>query len=179
MTNGRARRDPIDGLSKKERDFCDAYIDCGNLTEAYRRSYDVRTVAPDHVRYLARDLFKKSHIRTTVNRLRQEDIAKRANSREITLETTVNDLTDAAEFAKACDSPNALVSAIMGRAKVLGHVIDKKDISINGTLRSMSDRELREFIEGLDFRQIEGTAVAIEGTASDEDGATDGDEDDA
>ena len=56
----------------------------------------------------------------------QTDTAKRA---EITREDIVKQLMEDRTFAKERGAPAAMISATMGIAKLLGHLVDKQEIS--------------------------------------------------
>lgn len=73
-----------------------------------------------------------------------------------TIENLVDELDAAAEFARECRNPMAVVSAIMSQAKLLGLSVDKSEVTIMGkpaplptAVIELSESEwLRQFSKG-------------------------------
>lgn len=75
-------------------------------------------------------LAAKQHIRA-----RMEEIQKRAAKRaEITVADIAMQLDEDREFARRLEVPAAAVSATMGKAKVLGLIVDKTRVDLTGTI---------------------------------------------
>jgi hypothetical protein len=149
------------GLTPKMLKFCQEYVACGVLTEAYKRSYAAQNMTNKACHEKASTLMKDVKVRAHFERLNAETSKKVAEKLEITVETTVNDLTAAAEFARECNNPSAMVSAIMGRGKVLGHVIDRKDVTLNKTVSELTDDELDSLIGELDDKPVSGDIIDL------------------
>lgn len=111
-------------LTPKQEAFCLAYLETGNASEAYRRSYDAKNMKPDTITVKASELLSNGNISVRLAELRAPIIAK--------AQLTVEDLLEELEEARkvALDSPmpqtSAAVSATMGKAKLLG--LDKQVI---------------------------------------------------
>jgi phage terminase small subunit len=166
MTMG---RNDEDGLSPREQRFCIEYVECENQSEAYRRSYSSENMKRETVERRAIDVMNRSRVKARIAKLMGEKDAIRAKmgeKLEITLETTVKDLTETATLAKQAGQFAAATQAYMGRAKVLGLVIDKKEITLNRTIESMTSTELDLFIEHLDDQLVEFENVEDDSTDS-------------
>ncbi|TGR84532.1 hypothetical protein EN866_33245 [Mesorhizobium sp. M2D.F.Ca.ET.223.01.1.1] len=103
-------------LTQKQEAFCLAYVETGNASEAYRRSYDVgEDTKPETIWPNASRLLADSKVSARVLELR-------SLARELTM-VTVGSLTEELEAArqhamKDEKGASAAVSAIMGKAKL-------------------------------------------------------------
>jgi hypothetical protein len=146
-----SRRKDADGLTPMRRKFVEEYIKCGNASEAYRRSFSAKNMKDTVVQQNASKLLRDNHVSIMIRKLTAKTVAKAEKKLDISIETTINDLNDAMRFAKECGNPGALVSAVVARAKVLGHVIDKKEITtISQSIEELSEDELDELIDTID-----------------------------
>lgn len=107
-------------LTPKQEAFCQAYIETGNASEAYRKAYDCERMKPDSVNRKAKELLDHVKISARLAELR-EMVAKR---HEVTVDSLIAELDEARNLAKELAKPEAMVSATMGKAKICGH--DKK-----------------------------------------------------
>ncbi|RUV65832.1 hypothetical protein EOA64_00360 [Mesorhizobium sp. M1A.F.Ca.IN.022.02.1.1] len=105
-----------DELTQKQEAFCLAYVETGNASEAYRRSYDTSDdIKPETVWSEASRLLADPKVSARVQSLR-------GLARELTM-VTVGSLTEELEAArqhamKDEKGASAAVSAIMGKAKL-------------------------------------------------------------
>jgi phage terminase small subunit len=105
-----------DELTQKQEAFCLAYVETGNASEAYRRSYDVaQETKPETVWSEASRLVADPKVSARI-------VALQERAREIAL-VSVGSLTDELEKARAHAMADpkgaaAAVSAIMGKAKL-------------------------------------------------------------
>ncbi len=110
-------------ITAKQEAFCLAFIETGNASEAYRRSYDVGAdTKPESVWQAASHVMRDIKVAARVKELRQE-------AAELTL-ISVGTLTDKLEEArlhamKDDKGASAAVSAVMGMAKLHGMLVDK------------------------------------------------------
>jgi hypothetical protein len=114
-------------LTPKQEAFALAYVETANASEAYRRACNVRP-----------DTKPESIWQSSCRMLADEGVAERvmelqAEARE-RLMVTVEGLTDELEQARILamsdeKGASAAVSAIMGKAKLHGLLIDKKELS--------------------------------------------------
>lgn len=75
-------------------------------------------------------------------------MAEARRSTQTTVHDLVAELSDAHAIAKTNESPTAMVAATMGKAKLLGLIVDKKQHSLK-RLADMTDEELA-FVTGED-----------------------------
>ncbi|TGV15817.1 terminase [Mesorhizobium sp. M8A.F.Ca.ET.173.01.1.1] len=105
-----------EGLTQKQEAFCLAYVETGNASEAYRRSYDVSVdTKPETIWSEASRLVADPKVSARIVNLQEM-------AREIAL-VSVGSLTNELEKARshAMADPKgaaAAVSAIMGKAKL-------------------------------------------------------------
>lgn len=118
------------GLTPKQEAFAQAYVETGNASEAYRRSYSAENMKPEVVANKASDLLKKGDVRVRVAELQ----AKAAERHELTVGDIIRELEEARTYAMTGERPQpaAMVAATMGKAKVLGFIRDKVDASLTG-----------------------------------------------
>lgn len=92
----------IDKLTIKQENFCNFYIETGNASEAYRRSYDSENMSDDSINRKAAELLSNGKITARVKELQGElkntsDITKNRILHE--LECILNSkITDYVEF---------------------------------------------------------------------------------
>lgn len=113
-------------LTPKQERFCQVYIETGNASEAYRQSYNTAKMKPETVNRTAKQLLDNRKIAATLDELREEH----AKRHEITVDTLVAELEEARKLAFETEKAAAAVSATMGKAKLLGLVVDKQETAI-------------------------------------------------
>ena len=114
----------MNGLTAKQEALCQAYIECGgNQSEAYRRAYNAENMKPKSVWEAASALFSDIKVSTRVIELQ----AIHAERHNVTIDTITNELDTVKELAMAEKQPAAATSAIMGKAKIHGLIVDKKE----------------------------------------------------
>ena len=111
-------------LTAKQEALCQAYIECGgNQSEAYRRAYDTKNMEAKTIWEAASRLFNDSKVCARVLELQ----AIHAERHNVTVDTLTNELDAVKDLAMAEKQPAAATSAIMGKARVHGLVVGKKD----------------------------------------------------
>ena len=118
-------------LTPKQENFCLAYLETGNASEAYRRAYDIGTMKPESVNRKAKELLDNVKITARLVQLRAPIIAKA----KLTVEDLLRELEEARRLAIDTEQPSPAVSATMGKAKLLG--LDKlvvDNISSDGSM---------------------------------------------
>ena len=103
-------------LTVKQEAFCLAYIETGNASEAYRRSYDVQDMKPESINRKAKELIDNGKITHRVARLK-----------EAALETWL--------ATKACDIVDGFYAAKAKRVLADTIVDNKKTIKAKKTTR--------------------------------------------
>lgn len=113
-------------FSQKMENFCLAYIETGNASEAYRRSYDVSSMAEKTAAREAWNLLKRPQIEARIAELRESVMQRN----DITVDTLLAELEEARGLAIETGKAAAAVTATMGKAKLLG--LDKQIVELTG-----------------------------------------------
>ena len=113
-------------LTPKQERFCQVYIETGNASEAYRQAYNAAKMKPETVNRTAKQLLDNRKIAARLDELREEH----AKRHEITVDDLVAELEEARKLAFETDKAAAAVSATMGKAKLLGLVVEKQETNI-------------------------------------------------
>lgn len=130
-----------EGLTIKMEKFVQAYLETGNASEAYRRAYDAENMKPESIHVRACELLQHSKVSVRVKMAR----AKAAERAVLTAQTILDELEQARLLALSLEQPAAMVAASLGRAKVGGLIIDRRENGGPGDFSKMSDDELREY----------------------------------
>ncbi len=126
-------------LTPKQEAFCLGYMETGNASEAYRRSYSASKMKPEVVAVEACKLLASHKVAIRVASLQ----AAAAKRNEITVDDLIAELEQARGIALAAATPQAgsAVSATMGKAKLLGLGTDNLhltgELTLNQILASM------------------------------------------
>lgn len=121
-------------LTPKQENFCLAYLETGNASEAYRRAYDAENMSPATINVKACELIGNDKIAVRISELRAPIIAKA----RLTVEDLLAELEEARQIAIQTETPAPAVSATMGKAKLLG--LDKQIIDHTSSDGSMSPK---------------------------------------
>lgn len=110
------------GLTPKQEAFCQAYIETGNASEAYRTAYAADKMKPETVHVKANELLRNGKVTVRVSEL-QGEIKQRHN---VTVDSLLAELEEARQKALSAETPqsSAAVAATMGKAKLVG--LDKQ-----------------------------------------------------
>jgi phage terminase small subunit len=112
-------------LTQKQEAFCIAYIETGNASEAYRRSYDCKNSNEATVNRQAKELIDNPKIGARLAELRAPAV-KRA---QITLETHLNDLKRLRDLAEQSEKYGPAIQAEVARGKASGLYVEKQEHS--------------------------------------------------
>jgi len=112
-------------LTPKQERFCQAYIETGNASEAYRRAYNSENMKPQTVNRNAKALLDNHKIATRAEEL----MAVHQERHNVTVDTITDELGDDRTLAHKVGQAGAAVSATMGKAKLHGLVSDRHEIS--------------------------------------------------
>ena len=115
-------------LTPKQENFCLAYLETGNATEAYRRAYDAENMTSGTINVKACELLGNDKIAVRVAELR-EPVMQRHN---VTIDSLIAELEEARNLAMSIESPAPAVAATMGKAKLCG--LDKQVIEHRGNI---------------------------------------------
>ena len=109
-------------MTPKQADFVRWYFELGNASEAYKRAYNSHA-KPNTLHRKANDLLKHPVIKAEVQTMQAQ--ARERN--QVTIDNVVDELEEARQVAKQLGNASAMVSATLGKAKVLGLVVDKQE----------------------------------------------------
>lgn len=110
-------------MTPKQEAFCLAYVETGNASEAYRRAYDAENMKPGTVNKRASELLADGEVTGRVDQLKAAAVERH----KFTVDDMIRQLDEDRKFARELETPAAAVSASMGKAKVLGFLVDKHD----------------------------------------------------
>lgn len=124
------------GLTPKQEAFCQAYIETGNASEAYRTAYAADKMKTESINRKAKELLDNGKIAARVGKL-QGEIKQRHN---VTVDSLLKELEEARQAALGAETPqsSAAVAATMGKAKLVG--LDKQIIDHTSSDGSMSPK---------------------------------------
>ena len=113
------------GLTPKQEAFAMAYVETGNASEAYRRSYNAEKMKPETVNRTAKEQLDNPKIAARLAELKAAHVERH----EITVDDLIRELEEARSIAMAGErqQPAAMVAASMGKAKLLGLIVDKAE----------------------------------------------------
>lgn len=114
-------------MTPKQEQFARLYVETGNASEAYRQAYNADNMKPETVTNEAYKLLQDPDISAMVDGLKEEARQRHA----VTVGDLLSELEQARAAALAAPTPqsSAAVSATMGKAKMLGLLVDKAEIS--------------------------------------------------
>lgn len=121
-------------ITQKQRVFCEQYIETGNASEAYRRAYDAENMSAESIKVEASRLLDNPNVALTVQTLQ----AIHAERHAVTVDSITKELDEARLLALIEKQTSSAVSASMGKAKLHGLIVDKKDIKVS-PLESLLD----------------------------------------
>lgn len=115
----------MEGLTPKQEAFAMAYVETGNASEAYRRSYNAEKMKPETVNRTAKEQLDNPKIAARLAELKAAHVERH----EITVDDLIRELEEARSIAMAGErqQPAAMVAASMGKAKLLGLIVDKAE----------------------------------------------------
>lgn len=113
------------GLTPKQEAFCLAYLETGNASEAYRKSYSVENMKPETVGRAAKQLLDNYKITTRINEL--QSVA--AEATQVTLQGHITDLQRLRDAAAKAGQYSAAIKAEIARGKAAGLYTEKINLS--------------------------------------------------
>lgn len=131
------------GLTPKQEAFCQAYIETGNASEAYRTAYAADKMKPESVNRKAKELLDNVKIAARVAEL-QGEIKRRHN---VTVDSLLAELEEARQKALLAETPqsSAAVAATMGKAKLTG--LDRVVVELTGGVK-IEHRSIKDIFDG-------------------------------
>lgn len=121
-------------LTEKQEAFCRAFVETGNASEAYRRSYDAKNMGQNTIAVKASEMLNKDNISVRLQQLREVH-QKRHN---VTVDSLVAELEEIKNVALSAETPqsSAAVAAVLGKAKLMG--LDKQLVQLSGGLDNVN-----------------------------------------
>lgn len=108
-------------MTPKQEAFCLAYLETGNASEAYRRSYDAGKMKPEAIYVAACRLLASPKVALRV----AQHHAEAKERAMVTVQSLTEELEEARVLAKQEGQASAAVAASMGKAKLHGLLTDK------------------------------------------------------
>lgn len=115
-------------LTPKQENFCLAYLETGNASEAYRRAYDVSNMKPESVNRLAKAQLENVKIASRIEELR----APVREKAMLTLESHLARLEELSRRAEEAEQFGPAITAETNRGKAAGLYTDRVDVTSNG-----------------------------------------------
>ena len=113
-------------LTNKQENFCQAYIETGNASEAYRQAYDVGEKTKEQTVWRkAKELMDNGKVTARIEALQ----SKHRERHDVTVDSLTNELEQARATAYRHGHGAAMVSASMGKAKLHGLIKDKHEFT--------------------------------------------------
>ena len=111
-------------MTIKQELFAQAYIETGNASEAYKRAYNTQANT-NTINRKASQLLKHPEVIKLLADLQ----AIHRQRHKLTIDDILQELEDARQKALSAETPqcSAAISATLGKAKVLGLVVDKQE----------------------------------------------------
>ncbi|HIH9250985.1 TPA: terminase small subunit [Enterobacter ludwigii] len=130
-------------LTIKQEAFCQAYIETGNASEAYRTAYAADKMKAEAIHVKASELLSNGKVSVRLKEL-QGEIKQRHN---VTVDSLLAELEEARQKALSAETPqsSAAVAATMGKAKLTG--LDKQIVEMRGSLGLNLNKSLTELFE--------------------------------
>ena len=138
-------------MTPKQEQFARLYVETGNASEAYRQAYNADNMKPETVTNEAYKLLQDPDISAMVDGLKEEARQRHA----VTVGDLLSELEQARAAALAAPTPqsSAAVSATMGKAKMLGLLVDKAEIKAEAEI-STKQEEYTPPLTGDEVQQV-------------------------
>lgn len=115
-------------LTDKQEKFAQGIAKGLTQADAYREAYDCENMKPESIWSNASQLASDTKVAQRV-----EELKERALKRyDVSVDDLIDELEEARTLSKLNSQPSAMVSATMGKAKLLGLVVDRQDTTIKG-----------------------------------------------
>ncbi len=110
-------------MTPKQEKFCQAYVETGNASEAYRQAYDAENMKPQTINQRAHDLMENGKIAVRIEAL----MAAARERHDITMDNITGQLMQDRGYAIKFGQAGAAVSASVAIAKLHGLMVDKRE----------------------------------------------------
>lgn len=133
----------MSNLTPKQENFCLAYLETGNASEAYRRSYDAGGMNENSINRKAKELMDNVKIAARISEIRKPVVEKA----QITLENHLEALRILRDKADASEKYGPAIQAEVARGKASGLYIERVETGAAGDFDKLKDDELAKRIE--------------------------------
>ena len=113
-------------LTPKQEAFCLAYIETGNASEAYRRSYDAENQKSETTNRNAKALLDNNKIATRLKELQAVHVERH----KITVDGLTKELEADRALARKIEQPSPAITATMSIAKLHGLDIERSEVNL-------------------------------------------------
>ena len=111
----------------REEEFCLKFMELLNASEAYRQTHNVKpTTKQSSVHVAASKLMAKPKIAQRIAELQEINRIRMT----VSVESITQELIGAQDLATRTANPSALVSALMGKAKLHGLIVDQSKVAL-------------------------------------------------
>lgn len=107
-------------LTAKQEKFCQGVAKGLTYSDAYREAYDAENMKTETINRKAKELIDNGKVAARIDKLKQRALKRY----DLTVDDIISELEEAREIAKETKTSAAMVSASMGKAKLLGLVTD-------------------------------------------------------
>jgi hypothetical protein len=121
-------------LTLKMEKFCNELLISGCQSEAYRQAFNAKNMKPQSIHSEAYKLLQNPEITHRLQVLRSAIAAKY----ELTTDDLVSELEAARQVAIKNEQPAAMCTATMGKAKILGLITDKSQVTLLSPANELS-----------------------------------------
>lgn len=139
-------------MTPKQEQFARLYVETGNASEAYRQAYNTDNMKPETVTNEAYKLLQAPDISAMVDDLKAEARQRHA----VTVDDLLHELEQARAAALTASTPqsSAAVSATMGKAKMLGLLVDKAEIKAETEISQVKQEERKCPLSQEEMQQV-------------------------
>ena len=139
-------------MTPKQEHFARVYVETGNASEAYRQAYNSKKMKPESIAVEASRLLQDPDISLMIDGIKEQHRRRHA----VTVDDLLAELEQARSAAISAPNPqsSAAVAATMGKAKILGLLVDKAEIKseVKDTTpprpeSPLSEQEVRQIID--------------------------------
>lgn len=117
-------------LTPKQENFCLSYLETGNASEAYRRSYNAEGMNDSSINRKAKEVIDNGKITARIAELRKPVIEQV----QITLKSHLEKLAELRDKADASEKWQAAIQAEVSRGKASGLYVEKTEVKHEGSV---------------------------------------------
>ena len=130
-------------LTDKQEKFAQGIAKGLTQTDAYKEAYDCENMKSETITNSAYKLMQNGDIVARIEKLKERALKRY----DLTVDDLIHELEEARDMGKLNSQVSAMVSATMGKAKLLGLITDKQEVKGNMNVTMMpsvkvGDKEL-------------------------------------